>query len=390
MTPADLESKPADTRVGGTSIELQFRYAVEPGAAHRNAAANPLFELLTAVLEGGSIRRAAEGLGKSYRYVWGALRKWEKTLGQPLVIWAQGQRARPTQFAERLLWAEHRARSRMQPHLDALQSDLSEILAEVPHERNQMLSLRASHDMALPVLQRHLAESAGLRLQIDFQGSADALRSLNERKCLVAGFHVPCSNLATPIFSKALKPLLNAKHHTLIGCSVRSQGLMMRRELAARVRGLADVSRLNLRFVNRQAGSGTRMLIDSLLNRDAVSPDELIGYQAHYETSHVAVALCIASGVADVGVGVKAAALEFGLHFQPLVQESYFLACLTENLSRPAVGALRSVLASVSWAAILANLPGYQASPAAGSVLALDDALPWHARRAKRSKMLVT
>jgi putative molybdopterin biosynthesis protein len=218
----------------------------------------------------------------------------------------------------------------------------------------------------------------------------DALRSLNERKCLIAGFHVPCSNLTTPIFSKALKPLLDAKRHALIGCSIRSQGLMMRRELAPRVRDLADVSRLNLRFVNRQAGSGTRMLIDSLLNRDAVSADKLTGYHAHFETSHVAVALCIASGVADVGVGLKAAALELGLHFQPLVEESYFLACLTENLSRPAVAALRSVLASASWAAILANLPGYKASPAAGSLLALDEALPWQARRANRSKTSVS
>jgi len=97
------------------------------------------------------------------------------------------------------------------------------------------------------------------------------------------------------------------------------------------------------------------------------------------------VALCIASGVADVGVGVEAAALEFGLHFEPLVEENYFLGCLRENLSRPAVGQLRAVLASPRWREILANLPGYKPSEAPGSLLAVDDALPWWRTRNRRS-----
>jgi putative molybdopterin biosynthesis protein len=373
---ANLELKPTGGKLSDTAVELQLRYGIEPGTPQRAATGNPLFDLLTAVLEGGSIRHAAQTLGRSYRYVWGALRKWEKALGQPLLVWAQGQRARPTPFAERLLWAEQRARARMQPHVDALESDLAQIFADALESR-QVLSVRASHDMALPVLQRHLAEAAGLEVHVDFEGSVDALRSLNERKCLIAGFHVPCSDLGTAIFSKALKPLLNADQHALIGCSVRSQGLMMRREFALRVRNLADVSRSRLRFVNRQPGSGTRMLIDGLLKRDGVAVDALIGYQQHYETSHVAVALCIASGVADVGVGVEAAALELGLHFEPLVQENYFLACLKDNVSHPAVGALRAALGGVRWSAILANLPGYRTSPAAGSLLAIEEALPW-------------
>ena len=63
------------------------------------------------------------------------------------------------------------------------------------------------------------------------------------------------------------------------------------------------------------------------------------------EHTHVAVALCIASGVADVGVGIEAAALQFGLCFIPLVEESYFLACLRSNIKHPAVERLRAVLA---------------------------------------------
>ncbi|MGO9949994.1 MAG: substrate-binding domain-containing protein [Steroidobacteraceae bacterium] len=377
MQTTDTESKSTATPVGEVKLGLHLRYAFEPGEQHGATLGNPLFELLSAVLEGGSIRHAAQALGASYRYVWGALRKWEKILGEPLIIWSQGQPARPTQFAERLLWAERRARVRMQPHIEALRSDLARVIIDAHDQRHQLLAVRASHDMALPVLQRHIADTADLHIDLTFQGSVDAVRSLNERQCLIAGFHVPILDAAAPIFSKALKPLLKPGLHTLIGCSRRTQGLMMRRELAAQVRGFADIAHLQLRFVNRQAGSGTRMLVDHLLQQHAIAPDALRGYEQHIEHSHVAVALCIASGVADVGVGVEAAALEFGLHFEPLVEENYFLGCLKENLSRPAVERLRTVLASPRWREILANLPGYKPSQAPGSLLAVDDALPW-------------
>lgn len=385
MQTRDTESKSAAAPVGDAKLGLHLRYAFEPGEQHGATLGNPLFELLSAVLEGGSICHAAQALGASYRYVWGALRKWEKTLGEPLIIWSQGQPARPTQFAERLLWAERRARVRMQPHIEALRSDLARVLNDAHDQRHQLLMVRASHDMALPVLQRHIADTADLHIDLIFQGSVDAVRSLNERQCLIAGFHVPILEAAAPIFSKALKPLLKPGLHTLISCSRRTQGLMMRRELAARARGFADIPHLQLRFVNRQAGSGTRMLVDHLMQQHAISPDALVGYQQHIEHSHVAVALCIASGVADVGVGVEAAALEFGLHFEPLVEENYFLGCLKENLSRPAVERLRTVLVSARWREILANLPGYQPSEAPGSLLAVDEALPWWRPRNRRS-----
>jgi putative molybdopterin biosynthesis protein len=377
VQPTDAELKSAATHVAEVPLGLHLRYAFEPGEQHGAALGNPLFELLSAVLEGGSIRCAAQVLGTSYRYVWGALRKWEKTLGEPLVIWSQGQRARPTQFAERLLWAERRARVRMQPHIEVLRADLAHVLNEARDQRHQVLSVRASHDMALPVLQRHIAAAADLHIEINFQGSVDSLCALNERQCLVAGFHVPDVDAVGPIFRKALKPLLKPGHHALISCSRRTQGLMMRKDSATRVRQIADIARLQLRFVNRQSGSGTRMLIDHLMQRQALAPEALIGYKDHIEHSHVAVALCIASGVADVGIGVEAAALEFGLHFEPLLEENYFLACLTENLPQPAIQRLRTVLASARWRVILANLPGYKSSDAPGSLLAVEEGLPW-------------
>jgi putative molybdopterin biosynthesis protein len=359
-------------------VRLHLRYTFERGEQRGAELGNPLFELLAAVVEAGSIRHAAQTLGTSYRHVWGSLRKWEKTLGEPLICWSQGRKARPTAFAERLLWAERRARTRMQPHIEALRSDLARVLAEARDERYQLLTVRASHDLALPLLQQYVADGADLHLDIGFQGSVEALRALNDRQCLVAGFHVPALRGSAPVFVKALKPVLKPGVHMLIACSRRMQGLMLRQEHAALVRALPDVVRHRLRFVSRQPGSGTRLLLDHLMREHSVKPASLLGPVEHVEHTHVAVALCIASGVADVGVGVEAAALQFGLRFVPLIEESYFLACLGSNIKHPAVERLRTVLAGARWREILASLPGYRPPTAPGDLLSVEEALMSH------------
>jgi putative molybdopterin biosynthesis protein len=377
MRRAKPSIKTDQNRTARSPLGLHLRYAFEPGEQRGADVGNPLFDLLAAVLAGGSIRHAAQALGCSYRYAWGSLRKWEEMLGEPLIIWSQGQRARPTEFAERLLWAERRARARMQPHIEALRSDLARVLGDARDPRRQLLTMRASHDIALPVLQQHLADSADLDLDIHFQGSVESLRALSDRQCLVAGFHVPALRGAAPVFAKVLKPLLKPGLHKLIGCSRRVQGLMMRREDADRVRTFPDVMRRGMRFVNRQLGSGTRMLIDHLMYEHSIDPSTVPHYHGPTEETHVAVAVCVASGTADAGVGVEAAALEFGLHFVPLVEEHYYLACLKPNLAHPAVQRLCTVLAGSGWADILAKLPGYQPASAPGSVLVMTQALPW-------------
>jgi putative molybdopterin biosynthesis protein len=367
-------------RAAQGKLGLHLRYAFEPGEQGGAEVRNALFELLAAVTEGGSIRHAAKLLNSSYRYVWDSLRKWEAILGEPLVIWSQGRKARPTEFAERLAWAERRARIRMQPHIEALRSDLERVLIDARDDRYQLLTVRASHDLALPLLQQHAARAVNLHLNIGFQGSVDALRALNDRQCLVAGFHVPALSGGAPVFAKALKPWLKPKVHNLIACSRRTQGLMVRKEHAALVHEFPDLVRHRLRFVNRQPGSGTRMLVDHLFYEHALQPGSVLGEVEHIENTHVAVALCVASGVVDAGVGIEAAALQFGLHFVPLVEESYFLACLAPNIHHPAVDRLRDFLAGPRWRAILADLPGYRPPDAPGSVLVIEEVLPWWPR----------
>jgi putative molybdopterin biosynthesis protein len=140
-----------------TAVRLYYEFTT--GAQRGAALDNPVVDLLVAVRDAGSIAQAATLLGCSYRHVWGALRKWEATFGEPLVSWTQGQPARLTEFGQRLLWAEMRARTRMQPHIDALRADLARVVAEARDERQQLLALHASHDLALPRLREHAAET---------------------------------------------------------------------------------------------------------------------------------------------------------------------------------------------------------------------------------------
>jgi len=348
---------------------VHLGYSLEPGHQTGATLDNPLFELLAAVVDGGSIRHAARLLGTSYRYVWDALRKWERLLGKPLVTWSQGQPTKLTPYAHRLLWLERRARTRMQSHLEALRDDLKGVIADALDERQLVVTVRASHDIALSVLQRHASEDSDFHFELAFAGSVHALQALNDRQCLVAGFHVPALQATAPVFFRALQPVLRPSEHRVIGCCRRMQGLILRPELAERVHTLRDVVRHDLRFVNRQVGSGTRMLVEHLMHEHSIAPTSWPRYAEHVENTHVAVGLCVASGVADVGIGIEAAALQFGLHFVPLLEEDYLLACMRDALEHPAVQRLRNVLAGPRWAQILRSLPGYGAATDPGGLL---------------------
>ena len=361
---------------------IHLQYSFGPDDQRGADVHNPLFDLLLAVEQHGSIRHAADALGASYRHVWGQLKQWEGQLGEALVSWTQGQPARLTPFAARLLWAERRARTRLTPHIEALRAELERVLTDAFDGSQQVLALAASHDLALPALRQLASAQRGLHVELRFAGSIDCLGALSQGRCLVAGFHVPRLADGSAVFARALKPLLTPGRHKLIGCMRRRQGVMVAPGNPLGVEGVADLPRL--RFVNRPLGSGTRVLMDHLLDVHGIAPGAVAGYlEAPGEDSHVAVAAAVASGLADAGAGIQAAAAQFGLGFVPLIEEDYFLASLKESLEHPAVQELCALLASPAWAEAPNALAGYTPMRG-GEVLSLTQALPWwHFRRAK-------
>ena len=378
-------------------IHLEYRFA--PDATQRGATlANPLIDLLRTLRDTGSISAAARTLGGSYRHTWGSLKHWEQVLGEALVVWAKGQPARLTPLAERLLWAETRARTRLTPHIEALRGELERVLTLAFDSAHEVLTVYASHDLALPMLRDH-ADAHGLHIDLRFAGSTDALQALAHGRCDVAGFHVPMLAAgkppagaratptfarAMPTFARALRSLLKPGRHKLIACHRRTQGLIVAPGNPRGVAGIADLAQPGLRFINRQPGSGTRLLTEHLLLEAGIEAESVAGFHGPCEDTHVAVAAAVASGLADAGVGIAAAAAQFNLAFVPLADEAYYLVCLKDTLDRAAIARLRELLASAAWADAVRSLAGCASAADAGQVLALTQALPWWRYRTPR------
>src|SRR5262249_11287326 len=140
-------------------------------------------------------------------------------------------------------------------------------------------------------------------------------------------------------YAEALGPIL----HRLVRIATRVQGIVVAPGNPAGIRDVSDLARLGLRFVNRQRDSGTRFLFDQLLKRSGIDPAAIRGYE-NEELTHGAVAAHVASGSADAGIAIQAAATQFGLDFVPIVKEHYYLAVHRDLLLKPEVEYLLGLL----------------------------------------------
>jgi putative molybdopterin biosynthesis protein len=362
--------------------QIELSYALtgrrEPGSGIRN----PLIALLQAVRASGSISAAASSLGLSYRHVWGELKRWEAELGRGLIVWEKGQPARLSEFGDKLLWAERQAQARLAPQIEALHADLERAFAVAFDDAAHVLTLYESHDDALVQLREHAAGQARLHLDVRFCGSVDAIAALNEGRCTVAGFHTAPQPPVGSATERAYRPLLRTGLHKVIGFARRTQGMVVAAGNPLRIGGLRDLAR-GLRYVNRAMGTGTRLVAEDLLAQAGLSPSQVRGWE-RTEPSHAAVAQAVASGSADAGLAIEAAARARGLGFVPLLREDYYLVCLKSVLEEPPLRALREVLATPAWQDRLRQLPGYEPLHP-GEVLSLRQQLPWwHYEKAKR------
>jgi molybdate-binding protein len=163
---------------------------------------------------------------------------------------------------------------------------------------------------------------------------------------------------------------LRKRRDRLIRFVDRDQGLILPHGNPARVQGLRDVAVQGLRFINRQRGSGTRLLIEQMIAHDRIDPMRIAGYDKE-EFTHPAVAATVASGGADAGFGLRAAAAEYRLAFVPLVRERYFLAVRAKAAETPAITRLVQALRSPLFVRIVRGLAGY-AADASGTFVGVD------------------
>ncbi|HEU5435282.1 MAG TPA: substrate-binding domain-containing protein [Telluria sp.] len=317
-----------------------------------------LLGLLLAIQETGSIAQAAKAVHLSYRYAWGLLREAERLFGQSLLETGRGRGTTLTPLAQKLVWADRRIAARLSPTLESLASELESELGKVTQEKLGTIRMDASHGFAVAALTAYLS-TIELPMELRYRNSTDAVAALARRECDLAGFHVPRGTHEAATAAWYMRWL--DEGHSLVHIAGREQGLFVARGNPLGIRGLADLTRSAVRFVNRQAGSGTRMLLEMMLAEEGIAPDAINGYNSA-EFTHSAVAAYIASGMGDVGIGVRTAAERFKLDFIPLVWERYFFALRTDALDEPLMRQLLTMVRQPAYHREVAALPGYDAS----------------------------
>ena len=341
----------------------------DEGAAALDA--NTLLQLLAAVQSSGSIAQAGREVGLSYRHAWGLLQQAEALFGQPLLTRGRGRGSVLTPLGQQLIWADTRIGARLQPLLESLAAELEGALGRVQRREQAVPRLHASHGFAVAALREQLTQR-DVAVELRYRNSLEAVAALAQGDCDLAGFHVPLGAFQAPAVQRYL-PLLRPDT-PLVHLAVRTQGLFVAAGNPLGIQGLDDLKRRGLRFVNRPEGSGTRVLTELLLKRHGIAPRQVTGFD-NTELTHAAVAAFVASGMADVGVGVQTAAHRFGLHFIPLLKERYFFALSGEALARAEIQPVLAVLQSPAFRARVAALKGYEAA-GTGRVLSLADAFP--------------
>ncbi|HEX7911627.1 MAG TPA: substrate-binding domain-containing protein [Paraburkholderia sp.] len=336
-------------------IECQAQLMVK-GPDGREASLSDVVPLLALVNESGSIAQAAALKGLSYRHAWGLLRGIEERLGGPLIAKERGRGSVLSDLGQAVLRAQRLCGERLDGNMQALASEVTSDLNRWLAPPADDVRIHASHGYAVAALVTTLVAN-NLPVDIKYRDSADAVSALARGECDLAGFHLPLGEFRA-VCADTYRRWLDPQRHVLVHLTRRKQGLFLGKGNPRGIAGLSDLARDDIRFVNRQPGSGTRMLLDLALRKVGVDPDRVNGY-ASTELTHSAIAAFVASGMADVGFGVEPAAHHFGLDFIPIVDEDYYFACDRARLERAPLVNVIELLRSSAFRQRVDQLEGY-------------------------------
>lgn len=225
-----------------------------------------------------------------------------------------------------------------------------------PQAIRQTILAIGSHDITLDVIAQFLT-SRDRRLASANVGSLGGLVALRRGEAHLAGSHLldPETGEYNLSYIRRYLPETSVRVVALVG---RQQGLLVARGNPKGIRTLDDLARPEIRFVNRQRGAGTRVLLDYHLVKMGLAPEAVNGY-AQEEFTHLAVAAAIASGRADCGLGIAAAAHALDLDFIPLFQERYDLVVPRVHAENDLLSPLWDLLEDAAFRTMVAGMPGY-------------------------------
>ncbi len=218
-----------------------------------------------------------------------------------------------------------------------------------------------SHDVTLDLLANQVKKLyPELNLSSAHVGSMGGIMALKRGEAHMAGIHLLDPDTGEYNLPY-IKRYLPEKQIALINLSYRQQGLMVPKGNPRGIRGIQDLKREDIIFVNRQRGAGTRLLLDLKLKELGIDPAEITGYERE-DYTHMAVAAAVAGGTADVGLGILAAANALGLDFIPIAPERYDLAVPKEFFDMESVQKVLEVIRTEEFKKKVTALGGYDTS----------------------------
>ena len=235
-----------------------------------------------------------------------------------------------------------------------------ELLRPAEHLEGTIVAI-GSHDMALDLLASELHRlRPDQTLASSNVGSLGGLLALQRGEAHLAGCHLLDEETGEYNVS-FVQRYLKGQPVVVINLVDRVQGLIVPAGNPKAVASLGDLARGDLRFVNRQRGSGTRVLLDHMLKREQLSPEQIHGYERE-EYTHLAVAAAVAGGRGDVGLGVLSASRAMGLDFVPLLTEQYDLVIPADFYEGDLLAPLLSLVRSAQFRQQVESLGGYEAA----------------------------
>ena len=189
-------------------------------------------------------------------------------------------------------------------------------------------------------------------------GSMAGLMAMKKKEAHIAGIHLLDENTGEYNISY-IKNYLNTDEIALVKGVKRTQGLIVAKNNALNINKISDLAENNIRFVNRQKGSGTRILFDYLLNKENINPDSVYGYTRE-EYTHLSVAVQISKGSADAGLGIYSAAKIYGLDFIPVCEEDYDFIIQKKDMDSDLILKFLSIVKSEEFKQRLLSIGGYR------------------------------